>query len=503
VGARGCCLRLQLRAAGAHGPCQHSTIDTSVSIFLKQSAGARLGVVRLRGEGESRSVRFLLPILAGVLALTAASARAVADNDAPYGLSARHAPKAYLNMPQTSRGRLPSLLSQTGAFRDVRSLTPGAGLIPYDLVEAFWSDGALKSRWVAVPNGRIRFSVTGEWHFPKGTVFVKTFDLPTDEAHPEVRRRLETRLLVCDAQGGVYGVVYKWRADLSDADLLPDARTEAIPITAQSAQAREQTWYYPSRKDCLACHNSLAGGVLGLKTRQLNRSITYPSGIADNQLREWNHLGLFEPALPTDPHELPRLAAHTDTTRSLEDRARSYLDANCSQCHRPGGTVAYFDARYDTPLEQQQLINGAVLLDEGIDHPRVIAPNDIWRSIAFMRADTNGDLRMPPIARETIDHAGVALLQQWIESLPGRAVLAPPRIAPAGGTFARSVYVTLQAAVPGTDIRYTLDGSEPGPKDLRYEHPIRLQGATVLRTRAYKEGFTHSITAQEVFIIGQ
>jgi mono/diheme cytochrome c family protein len=242
--------------------------------------------------------------------------------------------------------------------------------------------------------------------------------------------------------------------------------------------------------------------VLGLKTRQLNRSFAYPSGVTDNELRAWNHIGLFEPALHTDPHELPSLAAHTDTSRSLEDRARSYLDANCSQCHRPGGTVAYFDARYDTPLEKQQLIDGTVLLDEGIDHPRVIAPNDIWRSIAFMRANTTGDLRMPPVARETIDRAGVALLQQWIDSLPGRAVLAPPAITPAGGTFARGVEVTLKAALPETDIRYTLDGSEPGPKDPRYEHPIRLEGAAVLRTRAYKDGFTHSITAQEVFIVG-
>jgi uncharacterized repeat protein (TIGR03806 family) len=406
-------------------------------------------------------------------------------------------------MPHTSRGPMPALLSRTGAFSDVRSLTPSPGLIPYELVEAFWSDGALKSRWVAVPDGKIRFAATGEWRFPRGTVFVKTFELPTDAAHPEVRRRLETRLLVCDAEGGVYGVVYRWRADLSDADLLEDGRTEAIRIASGSGEAREQTWYYPSRKDCLACHNPLAGGVLGLKTRQLNRTLTYPSGVTDNQLRAWNHLGLFEPALRTDPDALPRLAAHTDTTRSLEDRARSYLDANCSQCHRPGGTVAYFDARYDTPLDKQQLINGAVLLDEGIDHPRVIAPNDTWRSIAFMRANTNGDLRMPPVARETIDPAGVALLREWIESLPGRPVLAPPSIEPAGGTFARGVEVTLQAALPETDIRYTLDGSEPGPKDQRYEHPIKLEGAAVLRTRAYKDGFTHSITAQEVFIVGQ
>jgi uncharacterized repeat protein (TIGR03806 family) len=423
--------------------------------------------------------------------------------EAPYGLSVRTVPRAYLNMPQTGRGRMPLLLSQTGAFSDVRSLIPSAGLIPYDLIEAFWSDGALKSRWIAVPQGRIRFAASGEWRFPKGTVFVKTFELPTDEAHPETRRRLETRLLVCDAEGGVYGVVYKWRADLSDADLLTASLTEPIPVKSKDGESHEQSWYYPSRKDCLACHNSLAGGVLGVKTRQLNRNFTYPSGISDNQLRAWNHIGLFEPALTAAPGELPRLAAHTDTTRSLEDRARSYLDANCSQCHRPGGTVAYFDARYDTPLEQQQLINGAVLLDEGIDHPRVIAPHDIWRSIAFMRADTNGDIRMPPIARETIDHAGVALLQEWIESLPGRAVLAPPAISPAGGTFAHAIEVTLKAAEAGADIRYTLDGSEPGPQDLRYERPIRLEGAAVLRTRAYKDGFTHSITAQEVFIVGQ
>jgi hypothetical protein len=55
----------------------------------------------------------------------------------------------------------------------------------------------------------------------------------------------------------------------------------------------------------------------------------------------------------------------------------------------------------------------------------------------------------------------------------------------------------------GADIRYTLDGSVPGPSDPRYEKPIKLTGPTVLRARAYKDGFTRSITAQQVFIIGQ
>ena len=109
--------------------------------------------------------------------------------------------------------------------------------------------------------------------------------------------------------------------------------------------------------------------------------------------------------------------AGPDTSRSLEDRARSYLDANCAQCHRPRGTVAYFDARYDTPLEQQGLISGRVLIDQRIDSARVIAPNDLWRSILFMRANTVEGFKMPPLARNTIDTRGMELLQQWIEGL--------------------------------------------------------------------------------------
>jgi hypothetical protein len=187
----------------------------------------------------------------------------------------------------------------------------------------------------------------------------------------------------------------------------------------------------------------------------------------------------------------------------LVDRARSYLDANCAQCHRPGGTVAYFDARYDTPLEKQELIDGPVLIDQGIDRPRIISPHDIWRSIVVMRMNTVGDIKMPPLARETIDQRGVKLLRDWITSMPGRSVLDPPIISPAGGTYDGPIELSLQESEPGADIRYTLDGSVPGTADKRYEKPIKLTGPVVVRARAYKDGFTRSITAQEAFVIGK
>jgi len=421
---------------------------------------------------------------------------------APYGLDTRIATKPYLGMPSEADGRIPPLLSQTGVFSDTPKRIASPGLIPYELNVAFWSDGADKSRWIAVPAGQILFSASGEWRFPAGTVFVKNFDLPGVSSG--TRRRLETRLLVRDSRGGVYGAVYKWRPDGSDAELLSTSVTETIQIKSAGGEVHEQTWYYPSRQDCLTCHTAGAGGVLGVKTRQLNRPFTYPSGVTDNELRTWNHLGLFAPSFKDEElQSFTALAASGDSARSLQDRARSYLDANCAQCHRPGGTVANFDARYDTPLEQQALIDGPVLIDQGIDRPRVISPHDIWRSIAYMRVDTVGDIRMPPLARETIDQKGVQLLGEWINSMPGPDVLAPPIISPQGGVYTQPVEISLTSPEAGADIRYTLDGSVPGTSDLLYEKPIRLNGSTVLRTRAFKQGFTRSITAQQVFIIAK
>src|SRR4051812_41959514 len=83
---------------------------------------------------------------------------------------ARPAPRPYLNMPPDGRGAVPQLLSETGAFADVTSLTPTPGLVPYEVNVPFWADGADKTRWAAVPHGPIRFSADGEWGFPAGTV---------------------------------------------------------------------------------------------------------------------------------------------------------------------------------------------------------------------------------------------------------------------------------------------------------------------------------------------
>jgi hypothetical protein len=190
-------------------------------------------------------------VAAAVILFLAAIPIFAGENQKPFGLPSRPESKSFLQMPPRADGAIPKLLSQTGAFKNVRDFALADGLVPYDLVVPFWSDGAEKSRFVSVPeNQTIKFLPNGEWIFPPGTVFVKSFFFATNELNPNSLRRLETRLLVCDETGAVYGVCYKWRADGSDADLLATNLAEEISIQTATG-VRTQTWYYPSRQDCL------------------------------------------------------------------------------------------------------------------------------------------------------------------------------------------------------------------------------------------------------------
>jgi uncharacterized repeat protein (TIGR03806 family) len=408
-----------------------------------------------------------------------------------------------LNVPMEMNGTWPALLSQTGAFKDTRALAASEAMLPYDLNVPFWSDGASKQRWMALPPGKkIRFSASNEWSFPTGTVFVKHFEL-SSAAKTGPTRRLETRLLVVNPTGGVHGVTYKWRSDNSDAELLETNVMEELSVHT-AAGVRAQNWFYPGRIDCLTCHTPLNGGVLGVNTRQLNRDFAYASGTKSNQLVHWTRLGLFEnpPATANPDLSYAKLVAPGNRRAPIEERARSWLDANCSHCHRPGGTVANFDARYTTPLAEQKLLDGPVLIDQGIDNARVIAPNDIWRSILLMRVNSREAIKMPPLAHEVVDDEGAALLREWIQSLPGPQVLPPPAITPAGGEFRKNVQVKLLHPDRDTAIRYTLDGSAPTKSALLYTNAIELTGPVTLRARAFKTGFTKSIAVQETFIVG-
>jgi hypothetical protein len=322
------------------------------------------------------------------------------------------------------------LLSQIGAFENLTTLEPIAAAIPFEPLQ-FWSDGATKQRWIFLPNDgahdqpgeQILFSESDNWTFPSGTVLMKHFELPTDETSPSITTRLETRFLVLGEDDDWYGLTYRWRGDQSDADLLPDGATGDYTIELEGGGTRTQTWTFPSRTQCLACHNPGEGGPAGPRTHQLNRDLAYPrTGRNDNQLRTWNHLGMFTPALDeADISTYLSAKAKHDPSTSLELRARSYLDTNCSYCHRPEtSNRSFFDARLTTPLDSQGLIWGGVIDALGIPDAYLIKPRQPLESLVLHRISALGAEAMPPLAKALVDTEGAALLYNWILSIdPG------------------------------------------------------------------------------------
>lgn len=313
-------------------------------------------------------------------------------------------------------GPFPQTLSATGLFASTAALTPAPGLIEFDVNSPLWSDGAAKRRWIALPGtARIGFHPTEAWTFPAGTVLVKHFELLTTSGP----MRLETRVLVLEDTGW-HGYTYRWNAAQTDADLLAgaEAGTYEVPDAAAPGGTRMQTWAFPSRTDCLLCHTAAAGRVLGVRTRQLNRDFAYPAA-TDNQLRSWNHIALFTAGIG-DHAGYEALPDPADGAAPLALRARSYLDANCANCHRPTGPPpTAIDLRYGIPLASMSLVEVTPTQgDLGLVNARIVASGSKERSVLWERMRRTDATRMPPLASSVVHGAAVDLVGQWIDAGP-------------------------------------------------------------------------------------
>src|SRR6478735_5589416 len=316
------------------------------------------------------------------------------------------------------------LLSKTGCVDPSDPRKPIARAISYELNSPLWSDTADKSRAFVLPSGtkiHVRDCVLnaadcpmgasddGRWTFPAGTVLIKTFSFDS--------KLVETRLFMhVDANNWV-GYGYQWDEQQTDAKLVVD-RT---PVTFNTG-TRAVSWTYPSQEDCMKCHNQAGGSSIGPETAQMNRTVG-----SENQIDHFAALGLFE-APPAKPYKAALVAPYPNQLGSppagatVEQKARSYLHANCAFCHRPGGTFSIFDLRYDTPLKDTKICNVTIdkpPIPSAPDKTLNLKPGSSTDSVLWLRMKELDPSRgrMPQIGSYVADIDGLSLVGSWIDSL--------------------------------------------------------------------------------------
>lgn len=341
--------------------------------------------------------------------------------------------------PQYIESGNPETLSEWGQIGlQGGALVLGANVTSYDLNTPLFTDYAGKLRTVWMEGGHAAvYSDSEVFDFPVGTVITKTFyykkgnepghlektdgPLEGDNLGLDDYRLIETRVLARRADGWA-ALPYVWNEQQTEAYL---KRTGDVKrLTLETAGGAEDFAYIvPNTNQCAGCHatDSTARNIqpIGPKARHLNRDHNYGEA-AQNQMDYWFGNGL----LAGVPQTAPANAVWTDTSRSVSDRARAYIDINCSHCHSETGPAdtSGLHLTPDTPVGPHLgLCKTPIAAGRGTGNREFgIVPGNADRSIfAYRMASTDPGIMMPEVGRSLVHDEGVALIAEWINSLEG------------------------------------------------------------------------------------
>ena len=313
-------------------------------------------------------------------------------------------------------------LDAYGLFVDAGARSPNGGVTPYGLNTPLFSDYAEKLRFVFLPPGKAAtYTAAGALVFPVGTTLVKTFAYPADFRRPgENVRFIETRLLIRKADGWS-AAAYVWNDAQTVATLKRAGTRLAVSFIDAKGETRAVDYAVPNVNQCKECH-AVAGEIspLGPKARNLNGVFAYASG-AENQLAHWSRAGLLTGA--PKPSAAPRTTVWDNVAEPLADRANAYLDANCAHCHNAQGMASnsglFLDVEETRPAARG-IGKRPVAAGRGSGGLEVsIAPGDPAASILLHRMkSTEPGVMMPELSRSLVHEEGVALIAEYIASLP-------------------------------------------------------------------------------------
>lgn len=311
----------------------------------------------------------------------------------------------------------PTMLSETGLYSDIASETIAPGVTEYTPRWELFSDRAVKRRWVSLPPGvQIDTADMDWWQFPVGTKFWKEF---TRDGV-----RIETRLIQrIDSTNDVtswYFAAFQWDAQQFDAAAVPggvvdDAGNNDIPDRSKCRQCHQ-----PSRNRSVI----LGFGALQLDYQAPLNGMDLGRLVAENALTvspTAGQNGVFFP--------MPEVGSADPTLPAL-----GYMHANCGGCHNE-----FSDVKNTVNVELRLTAAAADRVSWSATRPwgftvgangmgvaaqltgagtHIVLPGDLGNSAIHARMNSTGGIKMPPIARETLDTSGMALVDAWIQSLP-------------------------------------------------------------------------------------
>ncbi len=321
----------------------------------------------------------------------------------------------------------PKSLSDWGILSsNGETLKLAQGSFIYELNTPLFSDYAHKLRTLYIPDGKITSLDTDNDRiiFPIGTIITKSFYYPEGTGAKTVTKSesqtllgnnqldisnkalIETRLLVRRVEGWI-ALPYVWNEDRTEARLYRTGDLQKFSFS-HGGKKTEFAYLVPNVNQCAGCH----------ATNHTTKEIV-PIG---PRLR---HLTSIESMrIEQVPQAYKRNASWNNKDAGLNDRARAYLDINCSHCHSKVGPAdtSGLHLEPETPLGANLgLCKTPIAAGTGTGNRKhgIVPGNPDASIFVYRMASINPAEMMPELGRALSHTEGVALIEEWIESLDG------------------------------------------------------------------------------------
>lgn len=313
-------------------------------------------------------------------------------------------------------------LSDYGFFKKpIKNQIPKINVFPYKISTPLFTDYAIKSRFIVLPqNEKIEYLNPNQFHFPIGTILIKTFYYPEDFRYPNDNIRIiETRLLIHTSEGWL-GFPYIWNTDQSDALLDISGGRKLITWNDKKGHKQSINYLIPNFNMCKDCHViNNAFQPIGPKPRLMNCD-NYYNTFPKNQLTK-----MMEMEMVTDIPDIstiPLTAIWDDPKFNLDERARAYLDINCAHCHNNNGsanTSGLFLDYNQIDMHKLGIFKPPIAAGRGSGNLKYnIVPGKPEESILIYRMEsTELGVLMPETGRKLVHQEGVELIKNWIQSM--------------------------------------------------------------------------------------